>query len=100
VVITDRSASEFVHWISWNIWPSLVVPAGLQAPGQANNGFNNLGYNGPCPPSGTHSYRFAVYALDSNLNISSGKISAVQFHAYIQDKILMAGGISGTFAKQ
>ncbi len=34
-------------------------------------------YNGPCPPSGSHTYRFTVNALDANGNkIGTGSKSA------------------------
>jgi Raf kinase inhibitor-like YbhB/YbcL family protein len=39
---------------------------------QGRNGFGSLGYAGACPPSGTHTYRFVTYALDTTLALRSG----------------------------
>ena len=36
---------------------------------EGQNGFGQIGYGGPCPPSGTHSYFFKVYALDTQLQL-------------------------------
>ena len=36
---------------------------------QGVNDFGNLGYGGPCPPSGTHRYVFTLSALDRKLGL-------------------------------
>jgi hypothetical protein len=38
---------------------------------QGTNDFGKIGYGGPCPPSGTHRYRFTLYALDTELTVPS-----------------------------
>jgi Raf kinase inhibitor-like YbhB/YbcL family protein len=40
------------------------------------NDFNQYGYSGPCPSSGTHRYFFRLYALDTTLNLSPGVTKA------------------------
>lgn len=69
----DSPSGIFTHWIVWNIPPNTrsikenSVPAGAK---EGMNDFGNVGYGGPCPHSGTHRYRFALYALDAELNSS------------------------------
>ena len=73
-------AGGFTHWVAYNI-PAKVnhlpqaIPSGEQLPGgglQGKNDFEQLGYRGPCPPSGTHRYYFYLYALDLELNLRPG----------------------------
>jgi len=45
---------------------------GLNGAIQGKNDFNELGYRGPAPPSGVHTYRFFVYALDDQLELKAG----------------------------
>jgi Raf kinase inhibitor-like YbhB/YbcL family protein len=72
-------AGAWDHWVVWNI------PAGEKIPEDADenfirntgttqgvNDFGYAGYGGPKPPSGTHSYRFRAYALDSSVQLSDG----------------------------
>jgi hypothetical protein len=72
------SVTPFVHWLTYNLSGKMqsipghvsheVSPAALQGGRQLSNGFNNVGYNGPAPPSGkVHHYVFTVYALDASL---------------------------------
>ncbi len=71
----DAPRGTWVHWVLWNIDPSRSeisegsVPAGAV---EGVNDFGNLGYGGPCPPSGTHRYFFRLYALDAAIPLDKG----------------------------
>jgi Raf kinase inhibitor-like YbhB/YbcL family protein len=73
-------AGGFTHWVAYNIPANVnnlpqAVPAGEKLPDgalQGKNDFGQLGYRGPCPPSGTHRYYFYLYALDSDLKLQPG----------------------------
>jgi phosphatidylethanolamine-binding protein (PEBP) family uncharacterized protein len=48
---------------------------------------------GSCPPSGTHHYRFAVYALDAPLQLRNGAgtgdaLPAIGRHAIAQGRVV------------
>ena len=66
----DAPAKTWVHWTAWNIGPETTEVAEGQVPNGAVQGltdFGEVGYGGPCPPTGTHRYFFKLYALDTNL---------------------------------
>jgi Raf kinase inhibitor-like YbhB/YbcL family protein len=69
----DAPMGTFAHWLVWNMEATtLGIPEG-EKPVGAEEGFNDAngkGYTGPCPPSGTHHYRFKLYALDRKLDLS------------------------------
>jgi len=48
---------------------SAELPNGAR---QGINGFEEFGYGGPQPPSGTHRYFFHLYALDTNSDLPAG----------------------------
>jgi Raf kinase inhibitor-like YbhB/YbcL family protein len=61
----------WVHWLLYNLPPTAgKLPEGVtdvELPRGTLIGINdrkNLGYNGPCPPVGTHRYFHKLYALD------------------------------------
>jgi Raf kinase inhibitor-like YbhB/YbcL family protein len=66
--MVDQDADEFVHWIVYGI-PGHIPAVGpvLPPPGarEGRNGFERVGYGGPCPPRGdsAHTYLFTVYSL-------------------------------------
>jgi hypothetical protein len=69
----DAPGDTWIHWTVWNINPKTARIAENGVPGQATEGKTSLGksgYNGPCPPSGTHRYFFKLYALDAILDLS------------------------------
>ena len=76
----DAPRGTFVHWVLYNVPPSLPgLPENLPKTGviegvglQGVNDFGRVGYGGPCPPSGTHRYVFLVLALDSELKLREG----------------------------
>jgi len=62
----DAPGGTYVHWVVYDLQPAdgtLAGPAPTGAREAANSGGGD-GWTPPCPPSGTHHYRFTVYALD------------------------------------
>jgi Raf kinase inhibitor-like YbhB/YbcL family protein len=64
----------WVHWLLYNIPPTVSELPGNVAPGdlpkgtlQGKNDWQQTGYKGPCPPIGRHRYFFKLYALDTEL---------------------------------
>jgi hypothetical protein len=97
----DAPRKTWVHWVLFNLPPTLHalgkdVPktAVLENGGiQGLNDSNELGYDGPCPPSGVHRYYFKVYALDIAIPLKSGcskeqLLTAMEGHA-LADGVLM-----------
>lgn len=80
----DAVAGDWVHWIIFNI-PGKCrgLQEGMQKARELSDGtkqgindFGNIGWNGPCPPTGTHIYFFKLYALNSTLTLPSGATKA------------------------
>ncbi|HKJ87860.1 MAG TPA: YbhB/YbcL family Raf kinase inhibitor-like protein [Gammaproteobacteria bacterium] len=86
----DAPGQVWVHWVAYNLPPEaggLGEGASGSLPGSAREGRNSwgtFGYGGPCPPSGTHRYRFKLYALDTRLDLrtpdKSGLLEAIKGH--------------------
>ncbi len=68
----DAPTKTFTHWIIWNIEPVAKIEEDSIPGVEGLNDFKEIGYGGPCPPSGTHRYFFRVYALDKNLDLKAG----------------------------
>jgi len=86
----------WVHWILYNIPPSVSGIDEDSVPATAAQGLNDwsqTGYGGPCPPSGTHRYVFTLYALDIQLTFpdaptKSQLISAMHNHVIDQARLI------------
>lgn len=71
----DAPAGDWVHWVLYNLPPSVtsLVENILKEKTLENgakqgiNDFRKTGYDGPCPPGGTHRYFFKLFALDTML---------------------------------
>ena len=102
----DAPVGTWVHWVLFNIPASSrglpeAVPAGERLSDGSLHGKNsggNPGYNGPCPPSGTHRYFFKLYALDEMLALSAGADKGALLKA-MQGHTLAQGELMGTFSK-
>ena len=71
----DAPAGNWIHWIVWNIQPNTKEIKENSIPSKSIQGKNtsrDVGYEGPCPPGGTHRYFFRLYALDCMLNLKIG----------------------------
>jgi Raf kinase inhibitor-like YbhB/YbcL family protein len=103
LIVDDPDAPHgvFVHWLAWNIEPTLKnFPEGMSPPSQGRNGFGELDYRGPCPPKGNpHRYFFKLYALDNKLNLPAGS-SKRQLEDAIKGHILGKAELVGLYQRQ
>jgi Raf kinase inhibitor-like YbhB/YbcL family protein len=62
----DAPGGDFVHWLVVDLPPRTTrLAAGDPTAGQVlANSAGSRSWTPPCPPGGTHHYRFTVYALD------------------------------------
>lgn len=102
LVVTDPDARDFVHWIAYDLTgtPSGGLPSAVSAspdaPPQGTNSFGKTGYGGPCPPSGTHRYVFALHALDAPLELA-GAPRMDELDAAMAGHVLARATLTGTY---
>lgn len=77
LVVDDSDAPiiPYVYWIVFDISPtrSYIQPGKLPSGArQAVNSRGQVNFDPPCPHTGSHQYRFTVYALNSVLGQSNG----------------------------
>ena len=96
VVVDDPDApvGTFVHLIVLDLLAGTTslgdtLPAGAR---YALNGAGRPGWTPPCPPSGTHQYRFTVYGLSAPTGLPDGSgasdaEAAIQGHALVQGRL-------------
>ena len=101
----DAPSDVFVHWLVYgipgsargleeNVPASAALPDGVR---QGRNGFGDLGYGGPRPPSGTHRYFFHLYALDSNVTLTAG-VSREELDRALEGHVLEEGKLMGRYS--
>lgn len=109
IIVEDPDApiGLFVHWVIYNIPPTLTgLPEGIAKSSlvsgigtQGSNGFGRTGYGGPCPPRGNpHRYFFKLYALDLAPNLPAD-LNRGKLLAAMQGHILGEGEWMGTYGR-
>ncbi|MFB6242218.1 MAG: YbhB/YbcL family Raf kinase inhibitor-like protein [Candidatus Nanosalina sp.] len=95
----DAPVKVFTHWVIWNIPADENLTADVptrenleNGMAQGTNDFDRTGYGGPCPPSGTHTYRLTAYALDTRLALEPGATkselkAAMEGHVLASDTV-------------
>jgi Raf kinase inhibitor-like YbhB/YbcL family protein len=73
------------------------VDPGASRPQQGTNDFRKVGYGGPCPPSGTHHYRFTLYALAAPLGLDGHPDGTAVRRALEKADVLARVRLTGTF---
>ncbi|MHB9134224.1 MAG: YbhB/YbcL family Raf kinase inhibitor-like protein [Armatimonadota bacterium] len=103
----DAPSKVWVHWVLWNL-PATVtgLPEGVPTKPELDNGARQgmndskkTGYSGPRPPSGTHSYYFKLYALDTTLNLGSDTTKETLLKA-MDGHIVGQGQLMGKYSHQ
>jgi Raf kinase inhibitor-like YbhB/YbcL family protein len=93
----DASCGTFDHWVVWNIPSSTTRIAENSVPGtEGLNGARQVGFMGPCPPSGTHRYFFKVYALDVERNLGV-KSTKRELEKAMQNHVIAKGELIGLY---
>ncbi len=103
----DAPSGDWVHWVLFNIPPTInnlpeaLPPIKTLANGEIHgqNDFKKLGYDGPCPPSGSHRYYFRLYALDNAPRLSPGTPKAELLKA-IHGHIVAQGELMGRYQRK
>jgi hypothetical protein len=97
----DAPSGDFLHWIVWNIAPQTTAISENSVPSNAVQGKNTAGsnkYGGPCPPSGTHHYKFDLYALDEVINLP-GSTSREDVESAMSSHVLARSTLTGLFGQ-
>ncbi len=102
----DAPAGTWDHWVLYNLPAGTnTLSAGVE-PGeggpegsaQGRNSWGNLGYGGPCPPSGTHRYFFRLYALDAQLDLAPN-LSKAELMEEAEGHVLGQAELMGTYTR-
>ena len=101
LVVDDPDARGFVHWIVLDLTEvdggGLIqgVPATADSVQQGTTSFGKVGWGGPCPPSGTHHYRFVLTALAAPLGLpghpSGADVEAALARANVLGQVVLTG---------
>lgn len=102
----DAPGGVFNHWVLFDLPASARelnegVPKNGDPEGarQGHNGFDELGYGGPCPPPGhVHRYYFRLYALDQKLNLPAGASKSAVEKA-MKGHVLAQAEVMGRFKR-
>jgi Raf kinase inhibitor-like YbhB/YbcL family protein len=104
LIVDDPDARGFIHWVVYNIpgGSSGSLREGMHpndTPLQGRNDFGRTGWGGPCPPSGTHHYRFTLWALSARLRFDATP-SAAEVRTALTIRTLDQTTLTGTYARQ
>ncbi len=107
----DAPGGTWVHWVLWGIpgetrhllegLPREMTLHGGMHQGLAGgvDSFDQLGYQGPCPPKGTsHRYYFRLYALDKALDLAP-RSNVFQLRKAMHGHILEETELTGKFER-
>ena len=80
----------WVHWLQYFDYPSqnLIL--------EGKTDFGEIGYGGPAPPNGRHTYIFKGYALDVKLDLKEG-YSKQELENAMKSHIIAEAKLTGTF---
>ena len=95
IIMDDPDAMGAVGkvWVHWLQYHNLTDVS----PIEGKTDFGEIGYGGPAPPDGRHTYIFKAYALDTELELKEG-YSKQELEDAMKGHILAEAQLTGTFA--
>ncbi|TBR11474.1 MAG: YbhB/YbcL family Raf kinase inhibitor-like protein [Candidatus Nitrosotenuis sp.] len=96
----DAPKGTFTHWVIWGISPKKTQFAESDKKGfvDGTTSVGKPGYFAPCPPSGVHRYVFKLFALDSQVDIST-KSKKQELVATMQNHIIQTATLVGKYSR-
>ena len=79
----------WVHWLEYGNTDDSVT--------EGKNDFGEIGYGGPAPPDGRHTYVFKLYELDTDLDLKEG-FSKQELEDAMKGHIIAEAKLTGTYA--
>jgi len=79
----------WVHWLEYGNTDDSVT--------EVKNDFGEIGYGGPAPPDGRHTYVFKLYELDTDLDLKEG-FSKQELEDAMKGHIVAEAKLTGTYA--
>ena len=89
----DAMAAVGKVWVHWLQYHNLNETS----PIEGKTDFGEIGYGGPAPPDGRHTYVFKGYALDTQLDLKEG-YSKQELENAMKGHIIAEAKLTGTFA--
>ncbi|MBF0594059.1 MAG: YbhB/YbcL family Raf kinase inhibitor-like protein [Candidatus Omnitrophica bacterium] len=95
----DGISGVWVHWVVFNIPPSLtLIKQGIPPGTQALNDFGNFYYCGPCPPDQKpHHYIFTLYALNAFLDTVNEGSTKDTLEKAMSGKVIAKAELTGIY---
>jgi len=86
----DAVGKIWVHWLQYFDYPlkNLII--------EGKTDFGEIGYGGPAPPNGRHTYIFKAYALDFSPDLKEG-YSKQELEDVMEGHIIAKAQLTGTF---
>ena len=95
IIMDDPDAMKAVGkvWVHWLTYHSVNDTTKIEG----KTDFGEIGYGGPAPPDGRHTYIFKGYALDTSLDLTEG-YSKQELENAMKDHVIAEAKLTGTFA--
>jgi Raf kinase inhibitor-like YbhB/YbcL family protein len=97
----DAPRGTFTHWAVLDVPTDVTAVDEASTPAggvEVENSAGRSSYFGPCPPSGTHHYRFTVFALSSPTGLAAGAALHAALRA-VHDRASTWGRLTGTYRR-
>ena len=95
IIMDDPDAMKAVGkvWVHWLTYHN-VADSNSKIEGKTD--FGEIGYGGPAPPDGRHTYIFKAFALDTKLDLKEG-YSKQELEDAMKGHIIVEAKLTGTF---